>query len=270
MNYDPSKKPKYYDKPALYHPFCRGLMGWWMLNEGGGSTVYDSRRLFPGSFGNAPTWQDGALYFDGSDDYVSVGSGGFIPSGDKLSIAAWVRYDVDNAVNKDILSHGEQPITFANVYAFRLTTTELLRLFTKTTSGGVNADSSSSLTLGQWHHVAGVYDGSTARVYIDGILDGTPAAQSGTFADNNQLVLIGAFQDFNPTIKNFFPGDISDVRIYDRALSAQEVYAQYLNALTAEYAEFPGLDIRRFFMSIPPVGLSIPVAMRYYRNLRVG
>jgi hypothetical protein len=69
---------------------------------------------------------------------------------------------------------------------------------------------------GVWHHVAGVYDGSTQFLYVDGMLVGQCAASS--YQSNDAPIEIGRAYD-----RNYFKGSIDDVRIYDRALSAGEV-----------------------------------------------
>jgi fibronectin type 3 domain-containing protein len=79
-------------------------------------------------------------------------------------------------------------------------------------------DSGRSPAIGQWQHVAATYDGTTARIYVDGTL-----AASSTFAGNvgdSNNWRIGAY---GSPAGNFFDGSIDDVRIYSRALSASEI-----------------------------------------------
>ncbi len=76
----------------------------------------------------------------------------------------------------------------------------------------------------QWTHCVGTYDGKTAKLYINGSLAGQlkhagkPISSSGYDA----TVQIGSSQE-----SNYMVGSIDDVRIYNRALSAEEVKALY-------------------------------------------
>jgi hypothetical protein len=76
---------------------------------------------------------------------------------------------------------------------------------------------------GQWHHVAGVYDGTRMHLYIDGTLDAW-AGVSGLRDINDQPVWIGDHWD---KTHNRWNGWIDDVRVYRGALSAAEVRALY-------------------------------------------
>jgi hypothetical protein len=81
---------------------------------------------------------------------------------------------------------------------------------------------SGALVENQWMHVASVYDGAFMRLYLNGVEVGAQS-KSGSLSTNSGVpVWIGA----NPTNASQVPwdGQIDDVRIYDRALSPQEVF----------------------------------------------
>jgi hypothetical protein len=85
-------------------------------------------------------------------------------------------------------------------------------------------ESESVITDMQWHHVGFVYDTDTfhRRLYMDGVLvvEDTSAV-SGVASDGG--LNIGASKDLDST--SFFSGFIDDVRIYNQALSAEEIAA---------------------------------------------
>ena len=81
-------------------------------------------------------------------------------------------------------------------------------------------DSGQTPTTGQWQHLAGSYDGATARVYLDGTLIASRSF-AGNVGDSNTWH-IGAY---GSSPGQFFDGLIDDVRIYDRALSVAEIQA---------------------------------------------
>ncbi|UCG58589.1 MAG: LamG domain-containing protein, partial [Phycisphaerales bacterium] len=72
---------------------------------------------------------------------------------------------------------------------------------------------------GLWHHLAGTYDGSEVRLYIDGKLEvASPAA--GSIATNTFNLNIGRTFEIPDWL---YSGSIDDVRIYDYALSGDEI-----------------------------------------------
>jgi hypothetical protein len=79
----------------------------------------------------------------------------------------------------------------------------------------------SSLPLSAWTHVAGVWDGTTLRLYVNGTqVRSTPL--SGTASQADQPLYVGG----NAVWGEWFQGLIDDVRVYSRALSAAEVQAR--------------------------------------------
>jgi hypothetical protein len=87
----------------------------------------------------------------------------------------------------------------------------------------------------QWHHVAGVYDGSNAYIYIDGGLDSNSVACSGSMATNDWPVYIGenskTLLDEGVNAREW-QGLIDDVRVYNYALTQSEVNDIYTGGPT--------------------------------------
>ena len=85
------------------------------------------------------------------------------------------------------------------------------------------AFSDNTLDLDKWYNLVGVYNGTHIQIYIDGIArDSTPPGLSGSVLDSDYLLMIGGLDG---TI--LLNGSITDVRIYDRALSADEIDTLY-------------------------------------------
>ena len=85
---------------------------------------------------------------------------------------------------------------------------------------GVGVTSATDLVAGTWYHVAAVYEGTMTTIFVDGAPDGT--GDTGMAMGFSDLPwCIGAMTDavFEP-----FEGVIDEVRIYDRALTPDEVY----------------------------------------------
>jgi Concanavalin A-like lectin/glucanases superfamily len=89
------------------------------------------------------------------------------------------------------------------------------------TSGGAEVDlnAGSAIPLNDWTHLAGTFDGTTLRLYVNGALIGSKPSSSPIDVTNGVL-RIGGTRSFTG---EFFPGLIDEVRIYNRALSQQEL-----------------------------------------------
>jgi hypothetical protein len=100
-------------------------------------------------------------------------------------------------------------------------------------SGAYVVCTSISTTLhdGNWHHAVGTYDGSSAKLYIDGVLQSTQALTGSTPAGGGQPLLIGTGS--NNAIGNYLPytGSIDEVALYGSALSSTRVTAHFNAAL---------------------------------------
>ncbi|MFD0862451.1 choice-of-anchor D domain-containing protein [Sungkyunkwania multivorans] len=154
------------------------------------------------------------MEFDGNDDYIQVGDRVDINAA--FTISSWVRTTGSNAdnnekaiVSKDGASGG---------YKFSLRNNDRVRF---ENGLGDNITSNTSIDPNIWHHIAITHDGTTANLYIDGVLDNStamalPSANSNTFA-------IGAEYRDSTDIRNEFMGDIDEVRIWDGALSVDQI-----------------------------------------------
>jgi len=96
-----------------------------------------------------------------------------------------------------------------------------------------NVVGTTAMQAGQWYHLAGVYDGTSMRLYVNGVEEAS-AAKSGEIAtDSTVETWVG---DAPPTGGRGWDGRIDDVRIYNVALSAAEVESLYTGDTPAEPA----------------------------------
>ena len=209
-------------------PPVSGLLGYWQLNEGSGSVASDSAGGGTGTLMNGPVWtaghDGGGLALDGSNDYVALPN--LDVSGSEITIAAWVRFSnlpggvdqriISKAVDASEQGHYWMIGQIGNRLRFRLkaggTTTTLIA-------------NSGDLAVNTWYHVAAVYDGSTMRLYLNGVQVGS-VAKTGTLAQNASVAVnIGR----NPEGLNHFSGTLDEVRIYNQSLTATEITAVMQN-----------------------------------------
>ena len=85
---------------------------------------------------------------------------------------------------------------------------------------------------GQWYNAVATYDGTDSKIYVDGILETTNTVAS-SWGTSSMNLSIGSHGTSAPT--EFFDGNISQPRIYNRALSQSEITQNY-NAMKSRYA----------------------------------
>jgi N-acetylneuraminic acid mutarotase len=201
-----------------------GLVGWWKFDEGSGTVAYDSSgNGNDGNLTNGPTWTDGqiggALSFDGVDDYVTMGD----RTGEARfhnSVSYWFRaYQFNNAemISKSSPAQGLEILFYNGGLKFFLMTGDV-------SENKVISFSTGNLNLNQWYHVTAVQFGQGGlpmHFYINGELVGSDVTPE-TISDADKLY-VGRWNADG----RLYNGLIDDVRIYDRALSAEEVQALY-------------------------------------------
>jgi Tol biopolymer transport system component len=200
---------------------CRALSQW-KLDEKTGDIAYDSVGGQDGTLFGEPVWQPiggrvvGALQLDGIDDYVGTP---FVldPAKGSLSAFAWIKGGSPGQV---ILSQtGDFGGTWLSINPSQDT---LMTGFSGMYFGDLISET--VITNGLWHHVGFVYDTDTfhRRLYVDGVLVAEDATVvSGMPSDGG--LYIGASKELESA--SFFSGFIDDVRIYNQALSAEEIAA---------------------------------------------
>ncbi len=203
-----------------------GLVGHWQLDEAAGTTAYDATgngnngTLINGTSHATSTCEIGyCLSFNGTTNYVDVAeTTSSLDVTNALTFAAWI-YPTSVSSYAPILA--KIPPAYGSGYEFANSSGNLRT--TLRTSGGNCDFSQGALTANAWQFVVATYDGTVTRHYINGALSATsPTCTLGAAANNNDLYLGGRASDASR-----FAGLIDDVRIYNRALSADEVHNLY-------------------------------------------
>ena len=198
-----------------------GLVGYWPFDEGKGNIAYDaSGNGLDGTLNGNPKWiaghLDGALDFDGNDDFVEIRDDPRLGLTDAITIAAWTNMRATASGEMAIVSKGGWA---ANDLPYELTETPGDVIFWQFYNDqGRDTCSPDSPPVGEWHYIAATYDGKIFKCYIDGAL-AEEWAYAGKMPKNTASVTIGRRSRGGTS----FNGIIDDVAIYNRALSADEV-----------------------------------------------
>ena len=205
------------------------MVAHWKMDETEDMIAHDDVGDCDGTCYGEPLWQPadgkvtGALDFDGMDDYVGTDCVQKLVDG-SFSAFAWIK---GGAPGQVILSQVDSSVGRTYILGSRwlgtdpsngrLVTTLMDQLFGPLESQVI-------ITDGQWHHIGLVYalDGLQRRLYVDGVeVAGDTAFVDGVLSDGG--FHFGAGRYLSAT--SFWLGLIDDVRIYNVALSAEEIAA---------------------------------------------
>jgi len=159
-----------------------------------------------------------ALEFDGVNDYVDVGTidiTGFTGS----SYSAWIKRDatgIEEYPRLLGLKHSgvdDIRLWYVSGSTFRFTMDD----------GSTSGEISASINT-KWHHVVGTHDGLTQRLFVDGVEIGSGNAKIFDYSGASGETQIGRSAAWTSYT---FDGSLDDVRIYNRALSPDEISRLY-------------------------------------------
>ncbi len=174
----------------------------------------------------------GAYSFTGTNgEYIDAGNVPGINGASALSVEAWVyvnAFSGDNGiVAKRVAGVGE---------GFQLISYDSggnhFHWYPETTGTNNVASSVKNKVINTWYHVVGTYDGSYARIYVNGVLEDTQVV-TGTIISSAASIWIGNYYSTDHP----FDGKIDSIRIYNRALSPAQIKALYNNRTDLIVAE---------------------------------
>lgn len=224
-----------------------GLVGYWKLDEGSGTTTSDSSgNGNTGILMNGPQWVNGkygkALDFNGVNNFVSIPDSPSLRV-QSFSLAAWIY------MTERPYQHGSRHSAIINKMYFQIsgTGTHGYKLqFDDPSStndnlvitiGDENAqrylvtyNSIDDLTLNQWHQVVGTWDGSRSSIYIDGQLKNSSSTEAYTIVHDDTTLALGT-ETTSGAKDVWFNGIIDEAMVFNRGLSAEEVMATYSSPL---------------------------------------
>ncbi len=214
-----------------------GLVGYWPLNEGSGSSTIDQSGnanvgAWSGTAVNGSYYTSGKIgsyagNFNGASTYVNIASSTSLNVGpsNAITVAAWVNWAADVGAYDSIITKDNSVSAPAGSYTLLLKSNQTLAFYLVASPANyINVDGGgNTVSFGAWHHIVGTWDGTTIKTYIDGSLNQS-AVVAKTFSGISPLAFnIGA----TSSTLRLFNGQINDARVYNRALSAAEVQALY-------------------------------------------
>jgi len=183
-----------------------------------------------GTLVNGPTWVAGkygnAVNLDGSNDYVSLPTG-IMSTLDRCTVCAWVKLDANNGWNR-IFDFGSG--TGVNMFLTPNCSSGAIRFAIKYGGGGEQQiNTSSTMPTGSWQHIAITLSGAVGVMYLNGVEVGrsTTLTLKPSGMGSTTQNWLGRSQYSDP----YYDGLIDDFRIYNGALSAEQIMQVYNNTL---------------------------------------
>jgi len=204
-----------------------GPVSFWNFNDSDATVARDTVGSNNGTIYGA-TRSEGALSFNGSGDYVKVPDSSSLNPATAITISMWVKPLALRGIglNKEL----QYRLIAEDVSSSNLSA----RVRTTNTNWGAMVGGA-GMAVNSWQHVVLTYNGSKWKLYYNGQLD-SEMADSGSIAssysDDGNLYFghIGPNRGRNSDL--FYKGLLDDIKLYDRALSASEISADYNSGRT--------------------------------------
>jgi hypothetical protein len=198
-------------------------VGAYRFGEGVGTTTADgSMSGNGGTLVNGASWitagrYGGAINFDGVNDYVRAADSTSLDLGRTGTVEAWVKLDTLNRWHS-VVAKGSANTNSSHNYAIEVSNSNRWVCILGSGASSLTLQSSSVATSNRYYHVACAWDGTTARLYVDGALIAS-SSQLVTPVGNTAPLTVGQFGGDTDRLD----GVIDEVRIYGRALSQAEI-----------------------------------------------
>ena len=225
------------------HTLGYGLCGLWLINERGGTTLYDLAGYSNGAFGAAgaaPTWENGGNSLGGNIALASA-------SNQKVTITNNAQYlngsfSISLLANVTALPNNSCVISKVNGNSgpFQIHMGSptgqgnIIQFFLGSDSGfaACMRVDGPTILVATWYYFTFVFDynggGSntaTGRIYVNGIQQATNTGTASNYGNDSKPILLGARDDSGVP----FGGKIGLVKIWNRLLSPSEVLDDYIN-----------------------------------------
>jgi hypothetical protein len=210
------------------------LVAWWKLDEGVGTNAIDASgrgnhgKLFGPQWSDSSWVSDSALNFAEDDaSYVAIKNMNYDNFTDsEVTVSAWIRTSDPN--DQHIASFDRNEYWRLQING-EVATEGQVGWHVMTDTGQLDYGSITRVDDGFWHHVCGVFDNGQSTIFIDGLPE--PSAFGGSTYGTGDIVRYGFLganseaSEFNGTRGDGsgISGDVADVRIYNKALTQEEI-----------------------------------------------
>lgn len=210
------------------YPPPSGIAAWYQAE----TNTHDHINSNDGTWAGTASYTNGevnqAFNFNGSS-YITVPDSSTLHFTNAMSAEAWINlHSVNTGFSANEIVSKFGPFS-ANQNSWTMSVDSSRHPYFTVVStnytGGGTATSTNAISLDQWVHIAGTYDGSVVKIYVNGQLSGATAYTEGIFHGTYPMS-IGCTLDSFPN--SLFHGQIDEVSLYNRALTDCEVESIYV------------------------------------------
>jgi hypothetical protein len=206
-----------------------GLVGWWPFNgnandesgNGNNGTV-NGATLTSDRFGN----NNMAYMFNGNSNKIQVADANSLDFTNNYTVSGWYLTNSLNQLDQAILGKGRIGGGTGYQLLVNSNTNPPKHQFGYNNGAGINGGSTTPVNnsnLTGWHLLTGTYDGSQAKIYLDGLLM-TTVTVTYSLQNSTEPLLFG---NETNSLNRFFNGKLDDIGIWNRALTQQEITDLY-------------------------------------------
>jgi len=173
---------------------------------------------------------DNAYSFDGTNDYLTVG--GITTGWTNMSFSYWF-YSTNSRTARHLYFNDGTDTEFGFIGEYN--DGKIIFLLHKTSTAYFFSDS--AISTGSWYHIVGTYDGTTLKLYINGVLQTNTATASLSWTSDT-VMHIG----LDRALVYDYAGLIDEIAIFNYALSADEVTYQFNSGNPGTAQQFPFIE----------------------------
>ncbi len=242
-----------------------GLVGYWDFNHGSGTIAIDNSGYNDNGTIHGASWTTGgkvwsALSFDGVNDYVSVANMNQLSITGNVTVEFWFKANSWPSGYHGIIAKRTGTSAEFGVNA----RSDHIQLYFGTGSG-FETIGFSPPPVGTWHHFAGTREGKIMKDYLDGNLVASKNFTT-TPASTAAPVVIGATELVRGAPQECFNGTVDEVKIFNRALSAEEVKAEYTHSYISVSPTSGVMDVDQSQIFTSNVTGSLPHSWQWLLN----
>lgn len=183
-----------------------------------------------GTLTNGPTFDTangGSIVFNGSTQYVNCGNNSSLNLTTSLTVCQWIK--PSNVSGASTFSHKGDYTTATNNNGWTARVDgSLIKFFLENNNEVLVTSNSNSISVNNiWYYISLWFDGTNAKIFINGSQNGTIVAASIGSSLSEPYEIGRKDHRSSGAITQYFAGNISNVSVYNRALSAQEILQNY-------------------------------------------
>ena len=176
---------------------------------------------------------DGMVQFDGSNDLMraTVGTNTF---SNQITMELWVNF-LDLTAQQNPIRLGDAETTANRIVLEKRATTNNFSVFMGNNTTNTTVASDFVVSADTWYHTAFTYDGTTAKIYVNGNLVKSQAVSGVSLANTVQEVTVGG-----DTFGFFSKALVDDVRVWNTVRTAEQIRDNYDQQLTGSETNLQG------------------------------